>query len=109
LQGVDVWGRTLSESKKLIEQELAQHIRNGPKVSVNLRAVQSQRVWLLGRVQAPGVYPLNGPTTLLEALAGAGGTLSFVGQRDIPLSVVSEELASSAQSVSLDPCPILRT
>jgi len=65
---------------------------------VNLRAVQSQRVWLLGRVQAPGVYPLNGPTTLLEALAGAGGTLSFVGQRDIPLSVVSEELADLEHS-----------
>lgn len=98
LQGVDVWGRTLGEAKNLLEQELANHVRNGPRVSVGLRAVQSQRVWLLGRVQAPGVYPLNGPTTLLEALAGAGGTLSFVGQRDIPLSTVTEDLADLKRS-----------
>lgn len=98
LPGVDVWGRSLGEAKILLEQELANHIRNGPRVSVGLRTVQSQRVWLLGRVQAPGVYPLNGPTTLLEALAGAGGTLSFVGQRDIPLSTVTEDLADLKRS-----------
>jgi len=98
LQGVDVWGRSLGEAKTLLEQELANHIRNGPRVSVGLRTVQSQRVWLLGRVQAPGVYPLNGPTTLLEALAGAGGTLSFVGQRDIPLCTVTEDLADLKRS-----------
>jgi protein involved in polysaccharide export with SLBB domain len=48
--------------------------------------------------KAPGVYPLNGPTTLLEALAGAGGTLSFVGQRETPLSVISEDLADLEHS-----------
>jgi protein involved in polysaccharide export with SLBB domain len=49
-------------------------------------------------VQAPGVYPLNGPTTLLEALAGAGGTLSFVGQRELPLSTATDELADLQRS-----------
>jgi polysaccharide biosynthesis/export protein len=98
LDGVDVWGRTLSESKALVEQELGKYIRNGPKVAMALRRVESKRVWLLGRVQAPGVYPLNGPTTLLEALAGAGGTLSFLGQREIPLSTAVEELADLQRS-----------
>jgi polysaccharide export outer membrane protein len=98
LQGVDVWGMTLGEAKGLIEKKLAEQIRNGPKVAVSLRTAQSKRVWLLGRVQAPGVYPLTHPTTLLEALAAAGGTSSYVSQRDIPLSTAVEELADLRRS-----------
>jgi protein involved in polysaccharide export with SLBB domain len=98
LNGVDVWGRTLNEAKLLIETQLANQVRNEPKVSVTLREVESKRVWLLGRVQSPGVYALHGPTTLLEGIAGAGGTLSLIGQRDIPLSTAVDELADLPRS-----------
>jgi polysaccharide export outer membrane protein len=33
-------------------------------------------VWLLGRVNSPGVYVLSGPTTLLDAIAQSGGLSS---------------------------------
>ena len=98
LGGVDVWGRTLTETKQLIEAQLTNYVRNEPKVSVSLREVESKRVWMLGRVQAPGVYPLHGPTTLLEGLAVAGGTLSLIGQREVPLSTAVEELADLQRS-----------
>jgi protein involved in polysaccharide export with SLBB domain len=98
LQGLDVWGLTLGETRVLLEQKLAEQIRSGPKVSVDLRAVESKRIWVLGRVQAPAVYPLDHPTTLLEALSAAGGTSSFVSQRDIPLSTAVEELADLRRS-----------
>ena len=33
----------------------------------------SQQVTVLGSVESPGVYPLKGKTTLMQALAMAGG------------------------------------
>ncbi len=72
LPGIDVWGMTLSQAQSKIEQELARYLRDN-RVAVSLRAVNSKYVWMLGRMSRPGIYPLTGPTTLLEALAQAGG------------------------------------
>ena len=38
-----------------------------------LRGIASRRVWVMGRVNAPGLYPLDTPTTVLDAIARAGG------------------------------------
>jgi len=76
LAGLDVWGLTLAETKALIERELLKYLRDMPQVGVTLRRVESQRVWLLGRLTAPGIYPLTGPMTLLESISAAGGPMS---------------------------------
>lgn len=73
LPGLDVRGLTLAEVRRRISAGLGEHLREPPPVSVTLQTAASQRVWLLGRVQQPGSYPLAGPTTLREALAAAGG------------------------------------
>ncbi len=72
LPGLDVWGSTLEETTQLVERELAQFYAH-PKVSISLAAVESKRVWVLGRLNKSGVYPLRGPMTLIEAIANAGG------------------------------------
>src|SRR5437870_4028821 len=82
LPGIDVWGSTIPQAKTALEQELAKYVRQQPQVSLVLRDVASKRVWVLGRVQAPGVYPMAAPTTLLEAIALAGGTMSLSSFRD---------------------------
>src|SRR4051812_29631882 len=73
LPGVDVWGATLAEARERIVKELQKYVREEQPVSVTLRGVQSQRVWVLGRLSRPGVYAMSGPMTLLEAIAEAGG------------------------------------
>lgn len=73
LPGIDVSGLTLRETKARLEKGLARYIRGEPRVSVTLRQIQSRHVWIMGRVGQPGIYPLAGPTTLLEAIALAGG------------------------------------
>jgi polysaccharide export outer membrane protein len=98
LPGLDVWGLTLAQTKALIEKEYAQYLREPPTVSVVLREVASRRVWVLGRVQAPGVYPMTGPMTLLEAVALAGGTMSLTSYRDQEAAGVGEELADLKRS-----------
>ncbi|HEV8542693.1 MAG TPA: SLBB domain-containing protein [Verrucomicrobiae bacterium] len=77
LPGIDVWGLSLTEAKDRIEKELKDRdLLRAPIISVQLRGIDSTRVWLLGRVDKPGVYPMSAPMTLLEAISLAGGTLS---------------------------------
>ncbi len=73
LPGIFVWGLTLSETKAVLENTLAKYIRVKPEVGLTLRSVGSQRIWILGSVQRPGVYALATPMTLLETISAAGG------------------------------------
>lgn len=99
LPGLDVWGLTLGQTRQMLEHELGKYVRGQPQVSVTLRDVQSKRVWLLGRFQQPGVYNLTGPTTVLEAVAAAGGSQSFAGQRQISSGgPLGEDLADLRRS-----------
>ncbi|KLJ00723.1 polysaccharide biosynthesis/export family protein [Luteimonas sp. FCS-9] len=66
-------GRTIPE----LETELAQRYADGylqnPQVSIFVKEYTSQRVTLEGAVKKPGIYPLTGRTTLLQAVAMAEG------------------------------------
>jgi polysaccharide biosynthesis/export protein len=79
LPGLDVWGLTLGEIRELIETETAAIGVIDPQVSVTLREISSRRVWLLGRLQNPGVYVMPSPMTLLEAISYAGGLMTILG------------------------------
>jgi protein involved in polysaccharide export with SLBB domain len=98
LPGMDVWGLTLGQTKGRMENELSKYIRGTPRVSVTLRGVESKRVWMLGRFQAPGVYTMATPMTLLEAISMAGGSLSFSSAREITGGPLSEDLADLRRS-----------
>jgi protein involved in polysaccharide export with SLBB domain len=73
LPGIDVWGLTIGQIRDKVADGLRQFVRERQPVSVTLRQAESQHVWVLGRLNKPGVYNLSGPTTLLEAIAQAGG------------------------------------
>nr|HVK58071.1 polysaccharide biosynthesis/export family protein [Candidatus Kapabacteria bacterium] len=75
LPGVDVWGLTLDQAKERIEFGLRDFLTD-PKVAIQLRSIDSTRVWIMGRVANAGIYPMSAPMTLLEAVSMAGGTLS---------------------------------
>lgn len=93
LPGLDVGNRTMPEVQALLAGELTKYIRETPVLSLSLRVVASQRVWVLGRVNNPGIYTLTGPTTLLDAVAQAGGLAS------------SAPFASLAASLGINPPP----
>jgi polysaccharide export outer membrane protein len=82
-EAVEARGRTAAELKSLLESGLARYYRN-PQVSVTLVEAESQRFSLLGRVNAPGSYPLKKPTRLLEAIAMGGGLFAsrFAGSTE---------------------------
>ena len=61
-----------------IEAELTKRLSDGylknPQVTVAVESYQSQRIFILGEVRAPGSYTLSGDMTLIEALSRAGST-----------------------------------
>lgn len=101
LPGIDVWGLTLDQTRAQLESGLARYMKEQPQVSLVLRGVESKQIWILGRVQAPGLYPLTAPMTLLEALSLSGGTLSLSAFRQQEAAGASDELADLRRSFVL--------
>ena len=68
LAGLDVWGLTLVQTQKLLEKELGKYVRGKIDIAIVLRSVESKKVWMLGRLAAPGVYSMTNSITLMEAM-----------------------------------------
>jgi polysaccharide export outer membrane protein len=66
-------GRTVQEVEKDIAAKLEEGFLQNPQVSVFVKEFTSQRVTVEGAVREPGIFPLSGRTTLLQALAMAKG------------------------------------
>ena len=59
-----------------IEQKLSRFL-GSPQVTVGVTQPNSTRIFVVGQVARPGVFPLTGPTTFLQMLALAGGFKDF--------------------------------
>jgi polysaccharide export outer membrane protein len=75
------------KSTSVVADEIANKLRDGyvlsPQVSVLITASPSQHVTVEGQVEQPGVYPLSGHTTLLEAVAMARGVNAVADERRV--------------------------
>src|SRR5439155_5050833 len=60
------------ELKQVLETQLAAEIRQ-PRVAIEVAEMAGNQVHVLGRVEKPGSYTAGPFTTLLQALAEAGG------------------------------------
>lgn len=70
---VVVDGLSPEEVDALLTQQLAAEFLVDPQVQVKVAAFASKPVRVLGAVKKPGIYPLSGPTSVLEIVAMAGG------------------------------------
>jgi polysaccharide export outer membrane protein len=82
LHDITAAGLTPLQLRDKIAAALAEFMPN-PEVSVTVMQVNSYRVSVLGEVQKPGVLQLKAPTTVLEALALAGGFRDFASPSKI--------------------------
>lgn len=80
---VKVGGLTREQAEDLIASLYAADYLQDPQVNIDISDYASQQVTLLGAVEDPGVYPLKGKTTLLQALAMAGGTERLADEEEI--------------------------
>jgi polysaccharide export outer membrane protein len=66
-------GRTVQELEAQIAAKLSESYLQNPQVTVFVKEYTSQRVTLEGAVKKPGIYPVTGRTSLLQAIAQAEG------------------------------------
>jgi polysaccharide biosynthesis/export protein len=66
-------GKTVQELEAEIAARLNERYLQNPQVSVFVKEFASQRVTLEGAIKNPGIYPLTGKTTLIQAVAMAQG------------------------------------
>ena len=69
---VRVAGKTPSEVERDLTSKLGADYLQNPQVSVYVKEYNSQSVTVSGAVKKPGVYPIKGKTSLLQAVAMAG-------------------------------------
>src|SRR5437868_2059804 len=75
---VKAGGLTLEQLKAELIVRLKSQLKN-PQVSVSIVSYGSEPVSVIGAVNKPGVYQLEGPRTLLEVLSLAGGVSNDAG------------------------------
>ncbi len=66
-------GKTVQELEAEIALRLSERYLQNPQVSVFVKEFASQRVTLEGAIKNPGIYPLTGRTSLIQAIAMAQG------------------------------------
>jgi polysaccharide export outer membrane protein len=79
---VQASGKTPLQLKNDITTKLLAYL-SAPDVTVTVQQMNSQKFNILGRVAKPGAYPLSATTTVLDAIAAAGGFLDFAKQKGI--------------------------
>ena len=70
---VDVEGHSLEEVKIILEKRLREYINISPKVSILPVKIKDSQVNILGEVNKPGIYNIEGTTKLLDVICAAGG------------------------------------
>lgn len=75
-------GRTPLQLENEISDKLKAFISQ-PDVTVIVEQINSQKFNILGKVAKPGSYPLTTTTTVLDAIAEAGGFLDFAKQKSV--------------------------
>jgi len=79
---VKVIGMTSAEIQDVVASRLKAYLLN-PRVTVEITEIKSRRVFITGEVVRPGLYPLGGPTTVLQLIAQAGGFTPFAKRKSI--------------------------
>jgi protein involved in polysaccharide export with SLBB domain/capsular polysaccharide biosynthesis protein len=81
-QDVRADGLTIDELRGALDKELANY-RRAPRTMLTLVAFRSKRYYILGKVMTKGVYTLDRPMTVLEAIARAHGLENGLVDRNV--------------------------
>ncbi len=82
LGDVEAAGRTPMQLDSLLTRSFGEILRS-PEISVIVKETAAQQVYVLGEVHAPGVFPIQGPTSLVQAIARAGGMLRSASREHV--------------------------
>jgi len=73
-------GLTVAQLVDAVTKPLTRDYFVNPQVNIRVKEYKSQKVYITGAVNNPGLYPLDAGLTLLELIAKAGGVTQERGQ-----------------------------
>ena len=77
-------GLILDELRQIIDERLRKYIPD-PVVTVALKQIGGNRIYVVGKVNRPGDFPFIKPIDVMQALSLAGGATSFASLDDIQI------------------------
>jgi polysaccharide export outer membrane protein len=77
-----VAGQTVKDVRATITQRLREYIPD-PAVTVTVKQTLGNQIFVIGKVNHPGPYPIIRPVDVIQALSLAGGTTPFASLNDI--------------------------
>lgn len=80
VQGLSVSGLTVEEVRERLDEALSEYYTGARSIVIPV-AYTSKKYYMLGKVTARGVYPMDRPLTLIEAVARARGLETGMYQR----------------------------
>jgi len=81
---IDASGSTVEQVQDRVATRLAVYIPD-PVVTVSIKEIRGNRIYILGQVQNPGQFIMNPIIDVMQALALAGGTTPFAELNDIKI------------------------
>jgi polysaccharide export outer membrane protein len=75
-------GLSIDALRLAIEERLRKFIPD-PVVTVSLRVLGGNRIYVVGKVNRPGEYPFSRPLDIMQSLSLAGGATPFAALNDI--------------------------
>ena len=99
LNRVEVAGLTIIRISSKITALYADGYIVNPQVNVFIEAFRSKKAVILGQVNKPGLYELQGRTTFLELLSKAGGLTEDAGDKTIIKRKQGSNASEEEQSI----------
>jgi polysaccharide export outer membrane protein len=69
-------GHTVAELTSMLESRIRKYIPDAV-VTVTVKTIAGNRIFVIGKVNRPGDFPLMGPLDVMQALTLAGGATAF--------------------------------
>jgi polysaccharide export outer membrane protein len=79
---VDTQGKSVETVRSILAERLQKYVPT-PVVTVAVKSIGGNRVYVLGRVNRAGDFPLSRPLDVMQAISLAGGTTAYAAINDI--------------------------
>ena len=96
---------TTTELDQRLTARLGEKYLENPDVSVGIKSSTRRSVTVDGSVTKSGTFPINGPTTLIQAIAAAGGTSENANPRRV---AIFRQIGGQRQAAAFDLTSIRR-
>jgi polysaccharide export outer membrane protein len=77
-------GKTVEHLRRELEDKIRKFIPD-PTLTIMVRSIGSMKIYLIGRVNRPGQYPIHSDINVLQALSLSGGLTPFAKKDQIKI------------------------